>query len=64
MQIMQYLDSDCDAKMILDTNGNIEGPILTFTYEGTETEVRIYKDGIKILIETLLFAEKNNLLGD
>ena len=64
MQIVEYLDSDCDAKMILQTNGSMDGPMLTFTYEGTDTEVRVYKDGIKILTDILLFAEKNNLLGD
>jgi len=62
MNIIEYLDEDCDAKVTFEEMGELDVSVLTFSLEDVETEIRIYPEGIKKLRIMLNFIEQNMVM--
>jgi len=64
MEISEWLDQECDSKATFEQIGELGSSVLAISYRDSETEIRIYPDGIKKLKELLDFIEKNELIID
>ena len=64
MDITEYLDEDCDAKVTFEEMGELGVSVLTFSLEDIKTEIRIYPDGIKKLQNLLNFIEGSGLINE
>ena len=64
MDIIEYLDEECDAKITFEEMGELGASVLTFSLEDVETKIRIYPEGIEKLRRLLEFLDENNLIHD
>lgn len=64
MDISEWLDEDCDAKVTFEQVGELGGSVMMFSIEDMETKIMVYPDGIRKLKIFLDFIEKNQLIVD
>lgn len=64
MNITEYLDEDCDAKVTFEEIGELGESMLTFSLGGIKQCIRIYPNGMKKLLKVLNFVYDNNLVND
>ena len=65
MDISEWLDEDCDAKVTFEQVGELGGSVMMFSIEDDmKTNIRVYPDGIRKLKMFLDFIEKNQLIVD
>ena len=64
MDIIEYLDEDCDAKVTFEEMGELSVSVLTFSLGGVEQTIRVYPDGIKKLQNLLNFIEGSGLINE
>ena len=64
MEISEYLDDDADVKVTFSQLGELGVSILKFTLSDSDTEIRVYPEGIHRLLKILQFIETNNLVND
>jgi hypothetical protein len=64
MEISEYLDDECDAKVTFEERCELGCSLLIFSLERVETKIRIYPEGIKRLQSFLQFILKNELIHE
>ena len=64
MNITEYLDEDCDAKVTFEEMGETGESVLTFSLHNVDQTIRVYPEGIKKLLKVLNFVYDNNLVND
>ena len=63
MDITEYLDQDCDAKVVFEEEGELGSSVLKFSLSD-DTEIRVYPFGIKKLKSLLDLIDFNNLIKE
>ena len=66
MDITEYLDQECDTKVVFEEEGELGSSVLKFSLgDGTvQIEIRVYPFGIKKLKSLLDLIDFNNLIKE
>ena len=64
MDIIEYLDEDCDAKVTFEEIGETGESVLIFSLEDVDQTIRVYPDGMRKLLKVLNFVFEHGLVND
>ena len=64
MDITEYLDEDCDAKVKFEKMGELGVSVLTFSLQDIDQTIRVYPDGMRKLLKVLNFVFEHGLAND
>lgn len=64
MNITEYLDEDCDAKVTFEEMGETGESVLSFSLQDIDQTIRVYPDGMRKLLKVLNFIFDQGLVND
>ena len=64
MDITEYLDEDCDAKVTFEEIGELGVSVLTFSLQDIDQTIRVYPDRMRKLLKVLNFVFEHGLVND
>ena len=64
MDIIEYLDEDCDAKVTFEEMGETGESVLTLSLQDIDQTIIVYPDGMRKLLKVLNFVFEHGLVND